>query len=175
MWSLTRGWRDIFLLIQNLRLHRPTEQIPLKEVRDLPQPIRGVEVRRHGEHLVQLLEGLPLRLGHEHQDQPPPDDVAAGVERERALRGEGVEERRPGDGEQEVEEPGRRGGQGHAVRSDVQGVGFGGVGERDGTLAGGVDDAEDVDAQRDAGDAGPVVRGLGDPEAEAGEEEGEGH
>lgn len=84
----------------------------------------------------------------------------------------GFEKGGPGDREDEIEEPGCGGREGHSLGADVQRVGFGGVGEGDGAFAGGVDDAEEVEAD---GDAGRLGGAGGDPEAEAGEEEAEGH
>lgn len=162
-------------LIQDLGLDlTQAEDVALEEVRDLAQPPRGVDAGGHGEDLVELLQGPAFRLGHQHQDQPPADDVPRAVPREAALRGERVLQRRPRDGQQEVEEPRRGRRERHAVRPHVQRVRLGRVGERHGALAGGVEDAEEEDAQRDAAQARRVVR-LRDPEAEAREEHRQRH
>lgn len=109
-----------------------SEKVPVKEVRNLPKPVRSMHVCRHAEHLVQLLEGLALGFGEEEQDEPPTNDVPGCVPAEGALGRECCEEGWPGDGEDEVEEPGCCSGEGHAVCADVQWVGFRGVGEWNG-------------------------------------------
>lgn len=131
-------------------------------------------MRWHREHLIQFLEGLALGLGQEQQHEPKADDVPGRVPAERALRLERREKRRPRHGQDEVEEPGRGGGEGHAHVADVQRVRFGRVRERHRALAGRVHDTEEVRAQRDAPDTGAHVRGW-DPETEAGEKKGDGH
>lgn len=79
----------------------------------------------------------------------------------------------PGDREDAVEEPGGGSGQAHTVRADVQRVGFGRIGEWNGAFSGRVDDAEEIDAESDAGNASGVHGLFGDVETEASEEEEE--
>ena len=146
----------ILALVQPLGLDMLAQNIPFKDVPNLADTIRSMHMRRHAENLIQLLEGLPLSLGQEQQHEEKADDIPGGVPAKRALRRKSLLQARPRDGEHAVEEPGGGGGQAHAVGADVQRVGFGGVGEGDGAFAGGVDDAEEVDAEGDAGDAGGV-------------------
>lgn len=122
---------------------------------------------------VELLQRPLLGLGNEEQDGKEANNVPSRVPSEGTLGLEGVEQGRPGNRQDEVEEPSRGCGQRHADGSDVQRVCFGGVGERDGALAGRVEDAEKVGSQGYTGD----VRGgvAWDPEAETGEEHGESH
>ena len=163
-------------LVNLPRLHLPLkQQVPPPDIDQLRDAIDGVLVARDIEHAIQLFEGLALGLRHEEQDGHPADDVPGGVPGEAALGGERRLHRRPGDAEDEVEKPGGGGGERHAVAAHVQRIGFGRVGEGHGALAGGVDHAEEVDAERDASHAGRVVGFVWDPETEAGEEEEEGH
>ena len=106
------------------------------------------------EHLIQLLQRLAFGLRDEEEDAEEADQVPDRVPGEGALGLEGFQERGPGDGQDEVEEPCCGGGEGHALGADVERVGFGGVGEWDGAFAGGVHDTEEVEAEGDAGDAG---------------------
>ncbi len=145
------------------------EEVPAEEPEKLLQAPGGMSSGWNAKDLIELLEGLALGLGNEEQHAKEADDVPPGVPAERARGREGLQERGPRDCEHEVEEPRGGGGQGHALGTDVEGVRFGGVCEWDGAFAGGVDDAEEVQAEGDAGDVGGA--GIGNQEREAGEEE----
>lgn len=99
---------DILDLVQNLRLDLAPENIPVKEVGDLPGSVRGMLARRNAEDLIQLLERLALGFGHEEQDKEEADHVPRSIPTERTLRREGRLQRGPRDRENEVEEPRRR-------------------------------------------------------------------
>jgi hypothetical protein len=96
----------------------------LNPPRNLRQPIRRMRPQRHLKHPIELLKRLPLRLAHEQQHKEPQDTAPRCVPRERALRLEREQERGEGDREDEVPEPGRCGGEGHAEFADVEGEGF---------------------------------------------------
>ena len=64
--------------------------------------VRRVDVRRHREHLVGLLQRERLRLRHEEQDEDEPDDVPRRVPPERALWLECAEQSRERDCDDEV-------------------------------------------------------------------------
>ena len=119
--------------------------------------------RRDREHVVQLLEGALLGLGHEEEDQHEGGDVQTGVEGEGADRVEGTQDAREGDGEHGGPEEAGGHGPGHADLAVGQGEDFGGIGEGHGTLAGGVEGREEVDEEGD--ESQMRVRLLGDDEA----------
>jgi hypothetical protein len=97
-----------------------------------------------------------------------PSDLTGRRGKTYTLVSECLHERGPGQTEDEVKSPGRRGCKGHANLSDVEREGFCAIREGDRACAGRVDDHEEVDARCDAGETDPV--GL-DEEAEAGEEQ----
>ena len=94
--------RALVLVQRRERLDLHAEHVFFDVVRERLDLVRGVDVRRHGEHLVELLERERLRLGHEEQDEHEPDRVPRGVPPEGALCGEGAEEGREGDRDDEV-------------------------------------------------------------------------
>lgn len=143
-----------------------------KEPHELAPSVTHEVPKRHIKHRVQFFQRPTLRLGQEQQNEYKAGDVPAGVPPEGTGGGHGGLKAGPGHREEEVEEPGGGGGEGHAEGPDVQRVGLGGVGEGDGALAGGVDHAEEVEAHDDHCDAGGA---HGEPEAEAGPEEEDGH
>lgn len=53
-----RTLRVVLLLVQALRLNLAPEKIPVKEVRYLAKAIRSMDVRGHGEDLVEFFERL---------------------------------------------------------------------------------------------------------------------
>ena len=176
--ALTNGSKPeekcpLLLLIQRLpRLHiRPKNPLPKVPRQHIPI-IPHMHPRRHTKHLIQLLQTQRLGLRKTKVRKRPPEHVPRGVPPERALWLERRFERRPGQTHDEVEEPGCRCREGHADVPDVQRECFGGVGEGYGTLAGRVDDHEEVDSCGDAAEAGGFG---GDVEGEAGEEEKDGH
>lgn len=63
----------------------------------------------------------------------------------------------------------------HAIRSYIQRICLGRVDKRDWTTAGRVDDAKEVDSHGDASNASRVLRLLGYPEGEPGEEKTQRH
>lgn len=126
--------------------------------------------RRHGEHLVQLLKGLPLGLRHEQQDKHKPHHIPPSIPAKRALWFERILQTGPRDRQHEVEKPRRCRRQRHAIRTHVERVCLGGIREGHGAFAGRVGDAEQVDTQRNAAGVGPAHGGGavgGDPEREA--------
>lgn len=143
------------------------------EPSNLPNPIPRMRRTRHTKNLIQLLQLLPLRLGHQQQHRPPPDKIPARIPRKRALGFKLRQQAQPRHAQQEIEEPGGGRGERDAERADVEWEGFGGVGEGHGARAGRVDHAEEVDAEGDAGDALGGV--FGEEEGEAGEEEEDEH
>lgn len=118
---------------------------------------------RDPEDLIQLLQRQRLRLGHEQQDADPADHAPGRIPPEGALILEGTLQRRPSEGEDEVEAPRRRGGEAHADLADVQRERLGAVGEGDGAHAGGVEDFEEVHPRGHHGD----FLNVGEPEGEA--------
>ena len=78
------------------------------EVEELVDTVAGDAAQGHVEDGVEFLEGLFFRLGDEEEDEDPADEVPGRVPREGALRGPGLDDGRPGQGEHGVEEPGRR-------------------------------------------------------------------
>lgn len=146
------------------------QQIPLEKVRNLPQSISRMFMRAHVKHLIQLFESFAFRLRQEEEDEEESGDIPGCVPRESALGGKGGLERWPRNTEDEVEEPGGGGRKGHAEWADVQGISLGGIGERDRTFAGRVNDAEKVDPKGNAGDSGRMMSFVRDEETETGEE-----
>lgn len=126
--------------------------------------------RPNTKHAIQLLQRPLLRLRQTKITKHKPGEIKRRVVCKRAGGCKGIDEGGPSEGNYEVEAPCGGGGKGHAVFADVEGEGFGGVGEGDGTFAGGVDDHEEIDAGGDAGEAACRV-GFGDEEGEAGDEE----
>lgn len=118
------------------------EDITLEKVRDLAETVGGVDVGRHAEDLIQFFESLPLGLGHEQKNQHETDEVPRGVPGKRPLRLESRKHPWPGDGENEVEEPGGSRRETHAVSTNIQGVRFGRVCEWDWPFAGRVNNSE---------------------------------
>lgn len=157
-------------LVQSFRFDVAPEDIPLEEVGNLAETVCRVDVGRHAEHLIQFFESLALGLRHEQEDQHETDEVPRRVPGECPLRFESRKHPWPGDGEDEVEEPGGSRCQTHAVSTYIQRVRFGRVCERDRTFTGRVNHGEEIDAEGNAGDSGRFVR---DPEAESGEEQEE--
>lgn len=98
---------------------------------------------------VKLLESSLLGLGDEEEDEEEGDGVETGVE----AKGTDDLELREDEGERHAENgsPEETGGDGetHTGLTVREGIDFGGVGERDGTLAGGVKDTEEVDEEGD--------------------------
>lgn len=135
-----------------------SEDIPLPKVEELREPVSSECSRGNAEHGVQLLEGLLLSLRDEEQHQEEADDVPTAIPPKGARRRKGRLKRRPGDGKEEVEEPRRGRRQRHADGPDVQRVCLGRVSERYWSLARGIDHAEEIDTQGDAGDLGGVCR-----------------
>lgn len=78
--------------------------------------------RRQGEDLIQLLERQGLGLGEAEVRKDPAEDVPGRVPAEGALGFEGLHQRGPGEGNDEVEAPGCGGGEGHADVADVEGL-----------------------------------------------------
>ena len=107
------------VLVQSLGLHMLSEDVAFEEVRDLPQAISSMRMRRHPKHLIQLLEGFAFGLGEEQQYQHKADEIPHGVKRESALVRKSDFHARPGDGKNTVEEPCCRCCKGHAEGSDV--------------------------------------------------------
>ena len=62
-------------LTQNLWFHLVHQNIPSEEIRNLPQTVRGIQMRRHTKHLIQLFERLPFGLRDEQQDKPKANNV----------------------------------------------------------------------------------------------------
>lgn len=91
----------------------------INKVRCLLEAVPCVSTQGNREHAVQFLEGLLLGLGHKEEHEEEADDVPGRVPRECALGLESLLHRGPGNREDEVEEPGRCGGEGHANGPDV--------------------------------------------------------
>ena len=140
------------------RLHARSRHVLLQ----IPRQLLGIVPRElliaHSEHGIQLLEREVLRLGEQEVAVHPAEEVPRSIPPERALWGESLYERGPGQGEQEVEAPAGGGGEGHADVAEVEGEGFGGVGEGHGALAGRVHGHEGVDGGGDGGE--PLLRGT---------------
>lgn len=131
-------------------VHGPPEDIPIHEVAGLREAVPRVCAQRHREYAVQFLECLFLGLGHKEQHQEKADNIPGCVPSKGTLGLKSLLHGWPGHREDEVEEPGRCCGEGHADGSDVEWVGLGGIGKRHRAFAGGVDHAEQVDAKSDA-------------------------
>lgn len=127
---------------------------------------------RHTKHMIQLLQRQRLCFRQAKVRKRPSKHVPRGVPPERALRLERRLQRRPRQRDDEVEEPRRGCGKGHADVADVQRESLRRVCEWHRPFAGGVHDHEEVDACGDAAEAGVVVD---DVEGEAGEEEEDCH
>jgi len=179
------------LLIQLLRLHILPEDIPSNKIWYLSKPIHSVNMSRYAENLIEFFKRLAFRFlspspistpspedknggvkkthRQKQKHQRPPYEIPPSIPPKRPLRLESFQQTRPRDTQHEVEKPSGRRSQTHSEGSDIQRIGFSRVGERHRAFAGGVYNAEEVDAEGDATDAG--ARGGWNPEGEAGEEE----
>lgn len=127
---------------------------------------------RDAEDHVELLECKVLRLGKQEVREDPAEDVPGGVPVEGARVTKGLPELGPREGDDEVEAPGDGGGGRHSNVADVEREGLGGVGEGDRTLAGGVDDHEQVHSD---GNTRQLRLTGGNVEAGPGKEETQRH
>ena len=145
---------NAILVIQSLRLDILSQQISFEEVNKLSPAISSMVSCADTKHLIQFLERLALSFGNEEQNAEETDQVPDSIPRECSLRLEGFEERGPCDGENEVKEPCRGCRQRHSLGSDIKGIGFGGICERDWAFSWRVDDSEKVDSESYACNAG---------------------
>ena len=142
----------------------------LDEIRErLGDLVGHVFPGRHGEDVVQLLQGALFGLGDPEEDHDQRGQVEAGVEAEGADGVEGTQQARERDGEHGGPEEAGGHGPSHADFAVGEREDLGAVREGHGTLAGGVEGREEEDEERDQAQ----VRGevFGDDEAEPGCEE----
>ena len=124
------------------------KHIALKPIRQgLRKLILHMRPRGHSEHIIQLLEGALLGLGHPEEDHDERGHVQGGVEAERADGVEGAEEAREGDAQHGGPEEARGHGPGHADFAVGEREDLCGVGEGHGALAGGVEGCEEEDEE----------------------------
>lgn len=107
--------------------------------------ILEVRLGGHGEDLVELLERELLGFSDEAEDEPPGDEVEAGVEAEGAGARHDGRHAREGQAEHTGEGVVDADGPGHALFALDGGEDFGGVLEGYGAFAEGVADGEEVD------------------------------
>ena len=148
-----------------------SQHMPPKPPLSILELVLAVLPSRHTEHLIQLLERQSLSLRNKQENPNPAYDTPGSIPSESALRFECGLQTWPAEGEDEVEAPGRCGGEGHADFTDVEGEGFGAVGEWHGSHARRIKNFEQIHARRDHGD----FRGrVFDPEGETGPEKEDG-
>lgn len=131
---------------------------------------RGVQsqllVTERERELLPVFNDGKARQGTTHQEET--NNVPPSIPAERSLRRKRLQQGRPGDGQDEVEEPGGRRGQRHTDRPDVQWVCLCRVRKGHRAFTGRIYDPEEVYPQCNAGN--PSLRVVWDPEAESGEE-----
>ena len=132
-----------------------------------------MRARRDGEDVIEFLERPLFGLGNPEKDHDEGGDVEESVKTECALRFQRGEHLRECDGEGGGPEEAGGDGPGHADFAVGKREDFGRVGEWHRTLAGRVKCGEEEDEEGDHAEVGSAL--LGDPEAEAGGEEGPCH
>lgn len=133
----------------------------------------GMRTGRDAENTVEFLQRALLSLWQEEEDEKQRNNVQPGVEPKRSLGLEvpqHVRKRQRQHGGPEV--VGRHRPR-HANLAVRQREDLGGVGERDGAFAGGVEDIEQVNEQGDQAEMGATTRG--NPETESGRQQGPAH
>lgn len=83
------------------------EDVVGPEVEELGGAVAGEGAERDAEDGVELLERLLLGLGHEEEHEEEAGHVPGRVPREGPRRRPGLHQRRPGERDDGVEEPGR--------------------------------------------------------------------
>lgn len=142
----------IMRLITSTRLNWSRSITPENVMSEKPEELGPtISYKSHNTNvkdLVKFLKCSSLGLGQEKEDQEESDNVPSCVETKGALWLECFLERWPGDGKDKVEKPGCCGCERHTNGTNVQGVCFGGVCKGNGSFTRGVDNAEEIDSQR---------------------------
>ena len=102
------------------------------------------------EDSIQLLEGEGLGFREQEVAVHSPEQIPTGVPAEGSGGSESGAQRRPAEGDDEVEAPAGGRCKGHADVADVERESFGGVGERNRAFGGRVDGHEAEDGSGDA-------------------------
>lgn len=166
------------LLNDRRRLGKPAleQQPPLDPPRrhDL-ELVSDERLRRHGEHLVELLERELLRLAHEAEDHEPCDEIEAGVEakgtsgRHDGLHAREGKRKDTSEGVVDADSPC------HALLTLDGGEDLGGVLKGDGSFTKGIAYGEEIDKEHDGADTGAAGGFFGLEEGETSGEEEDTH